>query len=369
MNNYKDHLWVVILAGGGGTRLWPLSRKKNPKQFIKLFGTHTLLQDTARRLSKIVSWNRIWIVTTNPLYGREIVRELSRVDKDHILVEPMARSTAIAHGLAALYIQKIDPEAVILNESADHVVTPVGKYLKTFMLAAEMAFETKSLVAVGIKPAYPHIGMGHIKIGKLQQKINGRSVFKIENFVEKPPLELARKFTESGFYYWNANLYVWRADAILNSLAVHSPKIGHGLSLIGQHIGEENEREVIAKVYKNIPTISIDYAVAEREKNFLMLVADFSWSDVGDWRVVWELSEKDKNGNVSIKIGKKGEWREIDTQNSLVQTERLLITTIGVKDIIIVETKDALLIANKNEVEKVKEMVNILKGEHQEEFL
>lgn len=369
MNNYKDHLWVVILAGGGGTRLWPLSRKKNPKQFIKLFGTHTILQDTARRLNKIVPWNRIWIVTTNPLYGREIARELPRIDRDHILVEPIARSTAIAHGLAALYIQKIDPEAVILNESADHMVSPVGKYLRTFLLAAEVAFKTKSLVAVCIKPAYPHVGMGYIKIGKLQHKINGRSVFKVEKFVEKPPLELARKFTESGLYYWNANLYVWRADAILNSLTVHSPKIGHGLSLIGEHIGEENEREVIAKVYKNIPTISIDYAVAEREKNFLSAVADFSWSDVGDWKVVWELSQKDKNGNVSIKIGKKGEWREINTQNSLVQTERLLITTIGIKDIIIVETKDALLVADKNEVEKVKEMINLLKEEHQEEFL
>lgn len=369
MDNYKNHLWATILAGGGGTRLWPISRDKNPKQFIKLFGKKTLLQITAERLAKIVPWERMFIVTTSPLYAKEIAKELKRLPKENILVEPTRRGTAIAHGFAAVYIASQDPEAVILNESADHVVSPVSRYNRSFLTAARAAFETSSLVAIGIKPAYPHIGMGHIKTGKIEHRVDGRVVFEVERFVEKPPLSLAKRFTEAGDYYWNGNLYVWKASSILKSISTHARKIGQGLEAIRLALGTDKEREVIAKVYRAIPTISIDYAVSEHEKNFLMIVADFSWNDVGDWNVVWQLTHKDKNGNALIRLNGRGEWVGIDTSDTLVQTDKLLIATVGVKGLIIIETKDAVLILDKNNAEKVKEIVNTLKETNKEEFV
>lgn len=368
-NNYKDHLWVTILAGGGGTRLWPLSRDKNPKQFIRLFGKKTLLQITAERLAKIVGWERIIIVTTSPLYSKEISKELTLLPRENILVEPTRRGTAIAHGLAAVYIRKQDSNAVILNESADHVIEHQDNYLKTFLVAAQTAYSTKSLVAIGIKPEYPHIGMGHIKTGKIEHRVDKRVVYGVDRFVEKPPYHLAKRFTESGDYYWNGNLYVWRADSILRAINTHARKIGQGLEKISESIGTDSERETIARIYKSVPTISIDYAVSEREKDFLMIVADFGWTDVGDWKEVWSLTDKDKDGNAVIHLNGKGRWVGIDTENSLVQTDKLLIATIGVKNVVIIETDDAVLIADKNEVEKVKEMVNKLKEEKKEEFL
>lgn len=369
MNNYKDHLWVVILAGGGGTRLWPLSREKNPKQFIKLFEKKTLLQVTVQRLSRIVSWQRIFIVTTSPLYAREIASELPRLSQEHILTEPAKRNTAIAHGLAAVYIKRLDPNAVIINEYADHVVSPISKYLKTFLVAAQVAYQTNNLVAIGIKPEYPHSGMGHIKMGKVKRRIDNVSVFRVEKYVEKPPLALARSFTKSGDYLWNGGMYVWRADSILKSLRLHAPKIAQGLSKIQEAIGETNEKEIMLSVYKKVPSISVDYAVSEREKKLLVLRADFNWIDVGDWNVVWELLRHDSNGNAIIHLNKRGEWVEVDTQDTLVQTDKLLIATVGVRDLVIVETDDAILIANRNKSQLVKEMVTNLKQEKKEKFL
>ncbi len=367
---YKDHLWVAILAGGGGTRLWPLSREKNPKQFLKLFGRKTLLQVTAERLSRIVPWERIFVVTTSPLYAHEIEKELRHLPSKNILVEPTKRGTAIAHGLASVYIHNLDPDAVILNESADHVIRPITKYLNTFLVAAEAAFQTRSLVAIGIKPEYPHTGMGHIKVGQIVHRVNDRVVFQVEKFIEKPPLGLARRFTNSGDYYWNGNLYVWRADSILKSINIHAPKIGHGLKKIQDALlGGKVSNQVMEEAYRNTPNISIDYAVSEREKNFLAIKADFQWVDVGDWDVVWQLTHKDNTGNAIIHLNRKGDWIGIETSETLVQTEKLLIATIGVKDLIIIETHDALLVADKNKAQLVKELVNTLKEEKKDKFL
>lgn len=369
MNDFKDHLWACILAGGGGTRLWPLSREKNPKQFIKLLGNKTLLQVTTDRFAQIVPWEHIFVVTTSNLYGRNVKKELPKLPSENILIEPAKRNTAAAHGLAAAYIIRQDPDAVILNEYADHFVQPTSKYNKTYLAVAEAAYTMHHLAAIGIEPEYPHTGMGHIKIGKVLTHIDHRPIYKVEKFVEKPPLELAKKFTESGNYLWNGGMYVWRADDILQALKNHTPKIGHAIEKIKNAVGESSERTIINQVYKTIPSISVDYAVSEREKKFIAIKADFRWIDVGDWQVVWGLTQKDKQGNASIHLNSKGQWVAVDTSNTLVQTDKLLIGTVGVKDLIIIETDDAILVADKNKAQMVKELVNSLKERQKEEYL
>jgi mannose-1-phosphate guanylyltransferase len=361
--DYKSHIFALILAGGGGTRLWPKSLEKSPKQFLKLFKKKSLIEITAERLNKFLPWERIFVVTTTRPYGEEIRRLLPRLPKENIIVEPVRKDSAPAHGIGALYISKIDPEAVIINAASDHLVSPTTSYIKTMHSACRYAFSGDRLVAVGVKPAYPHTGMGHLRRGKKLEVVNGRNVYKLDQFVEKPPLELAKRYTASGHYFWNANMYVWRADTFLKSLKLHAPKIGSGMATIAEAIGTGSEKEVIAREYNKFPKISVDYAVSEKAKNFFMLVADYNWTDIGDWNEVWKNLPKDSMGNVIIDGDEPGgEVMNIDTSDALVHTDGRLIAIIDVDNVVVVDTKDALLICNKSRAQNVKKIVEELKA-------
>jgi len=369
-SNFKDHLYALILAGGGGTRLWPKSRNATPKQFLPLFNKQTLTQITTDRFRKILPWERIYIVTVSEGYKKEILKEVPKLPAENIIVEPARRETGPAHGLGATYIYKKDPEAVIITESADRLVKPVPQYLKTLEVAAGVAFREKTLIALGVKPRYPHPGLGHIKRGKKWNVIEGVKFYKLEKFVEKPPLALAKKYTASGNYYWNAGEFVWRADNLLESLSKHAPKISSELTKIYEVIGTKREKKVLQKAYESMPKIAIDYAVAEKEKNFLVVVGDFFWTDIGDWKEVWKNLPKDDQDNVIID-GKEpgGEVINLDTNNALVHTDGRMIAIIDVDDIVIVDTKNALLVCSKSKAQNVKKIVKQLKKEKRKELL
>jgi mannose-1-phosphate guanylyltransferase len=369
-SNFEDHLYALILAGGGGTRLWPKSRNATPKQFLPLFNKQTLTQITTDRFRKILPWERIYIVTVSEGYKKEILKEVPKLLAENIIVEPARRETGPAYGLGTTYIYKKDPEAVIITEAADRLVKPVPQYLKTLKVAAEVAFREKTLVALGVKPRYPHPGYGHIKRGKKWNVIEGIKFYKLEKFVEKPPLALAKKYTASGNYYWNAGEFVWRADNLLESLSKHAPKISSELTKIYEVIGTKREKKVLQKAYESMPKIAIDYAVAEKEKNFLVVVGDFFWTDIGDWKEVWKNLPKDDQDNVIID-GKEpgGEVINLDTNNALVHTDGRMIAIIDVDDIVIVDTKNALLVCSKSKAQNVKKIVEQLKKEKRKELL
>ncbi|MGD8744611.1 MAG: sugar phosphate nucleotidyltransferase [Candidatus Woesebacteria bacterium] len=369
-DSYKNHLYALFLAGGGGTRLWPRSRNKTPKQFLPLFNKKTLTQITASRFREILPWDKIFVVTVSAAYKKEIIKEVPKLPSENIIVEPARRETGPAHGLGAVYIYKKDRDAVIITESADRLVKPVSKYLKTLLASAKVAYEEKVMVAMGVKPRYPHPGLGHIKRGKKWKKVNGVDLYKLEKFVEKPPLNNAKKYTRSGKHYWNAGEFVWRADIILESLRKNEPGVGKKLDEILPAIGTKSEKKVIQRIYNSMPKVAIDYAVAEKDKNFLVVVGDFFWTDIGDWNEVWKNLDHDEADNVIIDGDEPGgRVINLGTSDALVHTDGRLVAVIDVDNIIVVDTKNALLVCSKSKAQNVKKVVNKLKTEKQKEYL
>lgn len=356
---FEKHFYIVILCGGAGKRLWPCSQAKTPKQFIKLFGKKTIFQDTVARSKRFVPSSRIFVVTTAD-YLDEVREQAPEIPHQNIIGEPLAKNTALAMGIGALVIHQIDPLAVIINFASDHHVGDLRKFERAVRVAALTAVSGDHLVTIGVKPTFPHTGMGYIKTIHLFKKVDGNLVFKVEKFVEKPDYETAEKFLSLGGYYWNANLYTWRADSILRAFELHLPKLAVQLEKIRKALGTTEEKKVIKNVYEEAEEISIDYGISEKAKNMLLVPASFSWSDIGDWKVAYDISSKDKNGNVVIFEKGKGSHIGLETENCLIHFSDQLVATIGVNDLIIVDTKDALLVARKDKAQEVKTLVNLL---------
>lgn len=368
--DYKKHLYALILAGGGGTRLWPKSLDKSPKQFLKIFGNRTLTEITGERLNKLLPWEKIFVITTTNDYGQEIRKLLPKVPSQNVIVEPERKDSAAAHALGAAYILKNDPEAVIINAASDHFVSPQLNYEKTMLAASKYAFENNCLMAIGIKPAYPHTGMGHLKKGQKIAVSEGRYVFKLDKFIEKPPIELAKKYTQSGDYFWNANHYVWRADTFLSEVEKHARNLSKGIKEIQARLGKSDEKQTIAGEYKKFEKISVDYAISEKTDNFAMIIADYSWTDIGDWNEVWKNLPKDDGGNVIITGEEKGgEVINIDTTDAFIHTDGRLIAAVDVDNLIIVDTKEALLVVSKSHAQSVKKVVEKLKEQKRSDLL
>ncbi|MBX4205825.1 hypothetical protein KW795_01365 [Candidatus Microgenomates bacterium] len=376
-DTYKDHLYALIVAGGGGTRLWPVSKNSRPKQFLKLFNNKTLMQVTAHRFNKILPWEKIFVVTVSDEYKKEIIKEVPQIIPKNIIVEPLRKNTAPAHGIGAAYIYKKDKDAVILNESADHLVNPQNLYFRTLKVAAAAAFSGDWIVTVGIRPTYPGIGYGHIKKAEKFAVFEKKAVYKFGKFIEKPSLEDAKKFNASGEYFWNANQYVWRADTYLKALNKFEPKVGQAIENISRKVGSLFEKKVILSEYKKIPEettdgkpMSIDYAVSEKADNLLLVVADYHWTDIGDWKEVWENLPKDESANVFIQGNEEGgRVINIDTSETLVHLDGRLVAIVDVDDIAIIDTKDVLLVCKKSRAQSVKKIVEQLKQEGRKDLL
>lgn len=367
---YKKHLYALIVIGGGGTRLWPKSRVETPKQFLHLFGKKTLAQVTAQRFAKILPWENIFFITTKDSYKKELRKEIPQAKSKNIIVEPAKRNTGPAHALGALHIYKRDPDAVIVNEYSDHLMYPEKRYIKTINVAAEAAYKSKYLVAIGIKPTYPNIGYGYIKRGEKWEKVQGRTVYNLEKFTEKPELKVAKKYLASGHYYWNAGQYTWRADAVLDAYKKYAPDIYERLEKISKVLGGIRERFILKKEYKKMPDISVDYAISEKAKDRLLVIADYSWTDIGDWKEVWETLDKDDQGNVIIDGDEPGgEVINLDTSDAIIHTDGRLIAVVDVDNVVIVDTKDALLVASKSKAQNVKKIVQLLKKEKKTKYL
>ena len=355
----REHLYIVILCGGTGKRLWPRSRVKTPKQFIKLFGEATIYQQTVERAKLLVPPEKIFSVT-NIDYLDEIRQQSPDIPRKNIFPEPEVKGTALAMGVAAMLIGKIDPEAVIVSFSSDQYIGETPKFVKSVSEAIEAARLGDFLVTIGVKPAFPHTGLGYIKRGSRFEKTYGNDIYYAERYVEKPDSQTAKKLVESGNYYWNTYFYTWRTSAILNAIAKYLPQTAEGINKIRKSLGTPEEKKVIAEVYGSAEKISLDDGVSEKANNLLVVLADFIWSDIGDWKVAYDISPKSEEGNVIIHEKGNGEFMGIDTKNCLVHFSDQLVATIGVEDLIIIDTRDALLITKKERSQEVKGLVNKL---------
>jgi len=346
------------MAGGTGTRLWPLSRINKPKQFQKLVSEKTMLQDTIARINFLKPQDIY--VSTNAEY-ENTVREQTKgkIPGGNIILEPALRDTAPSIGLAATYLAKKHPKEVMAVIYADHLIQKSDEFIKKLKIAEKLAKEENTLNIIEVKAKFPNVNLGYVKIGKMLREMNGVEIFSFEKFTEKPDLKTAIAFLNSYKYLWNTGLYVWRVETILNKFKKHLPKTYQQLQKIQKNIGTKNEKKTIEEEYPLCEKISIDYGIMEKvdPKEVRIIPAELGWSDVGTWDSIFsELVHT--NGENLIKAKQVG----IDTHGSLIYgTKDKLIATIGIKDLIIVETADALLICDKKRSHDVKKLVEKLK--------
>ncbi len=358
----------VILAGGGGTRFWPLSRKDLPKQFLNLTGTDLLLNETIDRLSKVIAPEDIYVVTSEEQTG--LVEELSggRIAKDHILSEPAARNTAACIGYAAEYLSARFGDGVMCILPSDHYIRNREEYVKVLEKAVALAENTDNLVTVGIRPTFAATGYGYLKMGAeaLLEGTGSEDIcFRhVEEFVEKPDSNTAKRYLEAGTFCWNSGMFAWKCSVIRKHFARLLPDLYEPLQEIAAAIGTTEEKKKLAQIYPTLPKISIDYGIMERVREVVALPGDFGWSDVGSWDALQALFEADENGNVLY-----GDQIHIGTRNCIAYAKTKLIAALGVEDLIIVEADDAILVCRRDMAQEVGKVVEQLKTKGKTEYL
>ena len=339
---------AVILAGGSGTRLWPLSRQQLPKQFLKLDGEESLLAATISRLSPRVKEEDVWVVTNEAHATGEAFSELNHL---HAILEPCGRDTAPAIALAAALLQKGGEDPLILVLPADHIINDIPAFHRGLNEAVQAA-EQGHLVTFGIVPEHPDTGFGYI-----QASDGSGSWLPVQRFTEKPDLQTAKGFLKEGNYYWNSGMFLWKASTILAEIQEHQPEISQVLSEMKEAWQEgEPWQEVVRHQFQNMPSISIDYAVLEPSNHVVVVPVSIGWSDVGSWDAVFDISEKDADNNAM-----SGHVIAVDCKNTLLRSESRLIAAVGLQDVMAVETADAILLCHKGESQRVREIVKVLK--------
>ncbi len=351
---------AVILAGGIGSRLWPLSKKIRPKQFQKLISNKTMLQDTIERLNFLKPAD-IYI-STNEEYRNLVVKQSRpyRIPLKNIIVEPALRDTAPCIGLAAVYIAAVNPDEVMSIIYADHLIQNTAEFVEKLKIAEKIAKNENTLNIIEVKAKFPNVNLGYVKIGKLLKEIGNTEIYSFEGFTEKPTLEKAKKFLQSYKYLWNTGYYVWKAGTILNYYKTHQPETYKNLMEIKKALGAPSEEAKIKKHYPLCNKISIDYGIMEKvdPKVVRIIPAELGWSDVGTWESIMEELPRNKKGNLvkAVHLG-------IDSTNTLIYgNPNKLIATIGVDNLVIVDTEDALLVCRKDRSQDVKKLVEKMKS-------
>jgi mannose-1-phosphate guanylyltransferase len=360
-----EHTYAVIMAGGGGTRLWPVSRKKHPKHILPLLGERTLFQSTLDRLKGFIPVERILVVTTSS-QADELNKQAPQLLQANFLIEPQPRGTACVVGLAASVIKKLDPEAVMIVLTSDHYIR--NDYLFYLVMRAAVQVARKNyLVTLGISPTYPATGYGYIKRGTALPEKFEYPVYRVMQFIEKPDEAKARILLASGEASWNSGMFIWLVNRILDEFAIRMPELKERLDRIGTAWGTSEQNEVLFSEWLGLKPETIDYGIMEHADNVAVLPAGgLEWSDVGSWDSLFDVLLPDEHGNVVV----NSDHMALETRDSLIySTEKKLVVTIGVEDLIVIDSGDALLVCRRDQAQQVRQVIENLKKTHREEYL
>jgi len=358
-------MYAVILAGGSGTRFWPKSREQLPKQLLNINGERTMIQDTLTRISPIVSAEKTWIIT-NEKHALETCRQLkaTKFNPSQLLTEPIARNTAAAIGYSAFILSQHNPDAIMAVFPADHAITTHKQFLELIEQTKTVA-KKNHLVTLGIKPTSPETGYGYIKQGK---SLEGNA-YKVDRFIEKPDKATAEKYLSEGGYYWNSGIFIWKVSVLLNEIKRYLPNLHTQLDKLSKNTIEvkgpypfKELNDSGKKIFESLQPVSIDNGIMEKSNNSVVFPANIGWNDVGSWTALADISQKDSKGNVI-----KGNVFSIENTNSIIYAEERLVATMGLKNMIVVDTSDAVLICPKDCAQDVKKIVEQIKLEKRPE--
>ena len=355
--------YAVILAGGIGTRFWPLSRKEKPKQFLPIISDKTMIEETVERLMPLIPPERIFTIA-NSAQSQSIRDIFPGIPDANFITEPLGRNTAPSLILATARVFLQDADAVVAALPADHMITDVSLFLKKLEAGAQAAYGREDLITFGIPPSYPSTGYGYIQfLREGSEKIKDEDFYPVLEFKEKPDLKQAESFISAGNYFWNSGMFLWRADTFARKLKEYAPEWFIYWEQICHALQAEDEPQ-LAAIFETVPSTSIDYALMEKAKGVWMCEGNFGWSDVGAWSSLLDIWPKDRKGNAL-----RAESILIDTENCLVYNRDKLTALIGVEDLVVVDTPDALLICRRDLDQKVKDIVERLKKEDKDEYL
>ncbi|MDP8241314.1 MAG: mannose-1-phosphate guanylyltransferase [Candidatus Hatepunaea meridiana] len=358
-----NNIYAIIMAGGSGTRFWPLSRKRTPKQVLTIQGDNSMLQETISRLKELVSLEMTYIVT-NKQQMNVITQQLPGLSKQNYIIEPVPRNTAPCIGLAALHIHNIDPDGIMIVLPADHLVKNFDRFHEVVRTGIEVVEKYNPLVTIGIPPTRPETGYGYIQFEQSDKDLPD-NVYSVKTFAEKPNQETAELFVKSGNFYWNSGIFIWRASRILSEIEERLPDQFHQLQRIKDAIGAPNYQQVLSNYFKRIRPISIDYGVMEVTSTpIFMIEGNFGWSDVGSWDELYRIAGKNTDGNVFT-----GEVATIDAQNNYIYSPDQLTAIIGLNNLLVVNTPTATLICPLDRAQDVKEIVEKLNKEKKTRYL
>ena len=352
---------ALIMAGGRGERFWPKSRQYLPKQFLSLTDDgKTMIQLTVERISSFVEMEDIFIAT-NRDYKKLAIEQLPGIPEQNILCEPVGRNTAPCIGLGAAYISKKYDDAIMLVLPSDHLIKFNKMYLTTLEDACGIAERNSNLVTIGITPDYPETGYGYIKF---DTHITEGRAYKVERFVEKPTLEVAKEYLATEEYLWNSGMFIWKVSSILDNMRLHMPDTYEKLMKIRESIGKSDEEAVLEQEFRSMESQSIDYGIMEKAEDIYILPGTFGWDDVGSWLAVERIKKSNEFGNVV-----SGNIITVNTKNCVIQGDKKLIATIGLEDLIVVDTDDATLICAKDSAGDIKKVIENLKICNRDEYI
>ncbi|MFE5324207.1 mannose-1-phosphate guanylyltransferase [Paenibacillus sp. NPDC056579] len=361
---YEMELTAVIMAGGKGERFWPKSRTNLPKQFLNISGNKSMIQQTVTRLEKLINIERIFVVT-NELYAELIHAQIPNLPLDNIIIEPVGRNTAPCVGVASLIIEEKFPESTMIVLPSDHIVENEDRFINILKTAANACEQDEdSLVTLGITPNYPETGYGYIESTKNYLTINNINVFRVSKFVEKPNLEKAKEYLAAGNFYWNSGIFIWKVRTIRKYIEQFMPEMNDLLETMKVAFINKDKIEVIKNEFHKMPDQSIDYGIMEKVDNIYVIPCIFGWDDVGSWTALERINDKDEHGNVI-----KGNILSIDTKDSIIESNGKLIATLGIEDLIIIDTEDVTLICSKDRAQEIKSIIKELREQKMEKYL